>query len=287
MAESADDPALFWVEPRERGIIPLDGFHVPQRLARTVRVGRVRDPHRPRFRRRDRRLRRRRRRDRRQDLDQRAHPPALRRAVRPRPCHTVEAWRDGRLVGGLYGVRPRARRSSARACSTASATPRRSPSSTWSARLRAGGFRLLDTQFVTEHLAQFGAVEVPRQAYKRSLREADRRPGRLACVAARADRERGRGPAGARKGDALLAVGPRSMPTDRRRSGDWSGRSAAVGCCCGCTGTPRSGATSSRPSLVGDCRGIRLRRLRGLAAAAVALAPGRRRDLVGVLRPRR
>ena len=56
MAEDADDPTLFWVEPRERGVIPLDGFHVPQRLARTVRRT-VRDPGRPRFRRRHRRLR--------------------------------------------------------------------------------------------------------------------------------------------------------------------------------------------------------------------------------------
>ena len=123
MAEDADDPSLFWVEPRERGIIPLDDFHISKRLARTVRsdVFQVRVD---------------------QDFDAviaGCAAPAMDRektwiSRRIRElygelfdagyCHTVEVYQEGRLVGGLYGVRLTAP-SSARACSTRSATPRR------------------------------------------------------------------------------------------------------------------------------------------------------------------
>src|SRR6478735_9180525 len=104
MAESADDPALYWVEPRERGVIPLDGFHVPSRLARTVRSDRF---------------------EIRIDTN---FDGVIAGCASPAPdrkqtwinarirelygalfdlgyAHTIEAWRDGRLVGGLYGVR--------------------------------------------------------------------------------------------------------------------------------------------------------------------------------------
>ena len=124
MAESAEDPALYWVEPDERGIMPLDRFHVPSRLARTVRSDRfeVRINH-----------------DFEAVLDGCAEPaPGRTRTwinARIRTlyrklydighCHSVEAYEDGVLVGGLYGVCARAARSSARACSTARATPRR------------------------------------------------------------------------------------------------------------------------------------------------------------------
>ncbi|HEX8166288.1 MAG TPA: leucyl/phenylalanyl-tRNA--protein transferase [Beijerinckiaceae bacterium] len=170
MAEDADDPTLFWVEPRERGILPLDAFHVSRRLARTVRsdLFRVRVDH---------------------DFDAVIAGCAGIRADRDKTwindrirrlygelfdlghCHTVEAWRDDRLVGALYGVRLgaaffgesmfHAERDASKVALVHLA-----------ARLKAGGFRLLDTQFVTEHLAQFGAIELPRQAYKRLLREA-------------------------------------------------------------------------------------------------------------------
>jgi len=171
MAEDADDPSLFWVEPQERGVIPLDGFHISKRLARTVRsdVYTVR-------------------------VDQNfdaviagCAEPGFDRArtwinARIRrlygelfdlgQCHTVEVYdADGALVGGLYGVRlgaaffgesmfHRARDASKVALVHLAA------------RLRAGGFTLLDTQFVTDHLAQFGAVEVPRRVYKQLLRNA-------------------------------------------------------------------------------------------------------------------
>jgi leucyl/phenylalanyl-tRNA---protein transferase len=167
MAESADDPALYWVEPRERGVIPLDGFHVPSRLARTVRsdVFEIRVD---------------------SDFDRviagcAAVAPGRRqtwinRRIRDLygalfdlgQVHTVEAWQDGRLVGGLYGVRLGAAFFGesmfhvARDASKVALVH-------LVARLRAGGFRLLDTQFVTEHLARFGALEVPREHYRELL----------------------------------------------------------------------------------------------------------------------
>jgi leucyl/phenylalanyl-tRNA---protein transferase len=170
MAEDADDPSLFWVEPRERGVIPLTGFRVAKRLARTVRSDRFEI-----------------RVDR--DFDAVIGHCATSGEGRDRTwinarirrlygelfdlghCHTVEAYRDGRLVGGLYGVRLGAaffgesmfhcERDASKVALVHLV-----------ARLRRGGYALLDTQFVTEHLAQFGAVEMPRRIYKRLLRDA-------------------------------------------------------------------------------------------------------------------
>ena len=174
MAEDAQDPTLFWVEPRERGIIPLEGFYVPRRLARTVRsdVFEVRID---------------------EDFDgviAGCAAPGFDRqktwiSDRIRQlygelydlghCHTVEVYRDGRLVGGLYGVRLGAAFFGESMFHTV-----RDASKValvhLVGRLRAGGFRLLDTQFVTEHLAQFGALEVPRRDYKTMLRASIDRP---------------------------------------------------------------------------------------------------------------
>lgn len=170
MAEDADDPALYWVEPRERGVIPLDAFHVPRRLARTVRAdafeirvdrdfdavvaacaGGAGERGRTWINARIRRLY--------GELFDRGH------------CHTVEAYADGRLVGGLYGVRLGAAFFGESMFHT-----RRDASKValvhLAARLKAGGFRLLDAQFVTEHLEQFGVVAVPRAAYKVLLERA-------------------------------------------------------------------------------------------------------------------
>lgn len=170
MAEDADDPSLFWVEPKTRGIVPLEAVHVPRRLARTMRrdLFEIRvdtdfdaviagcaapddDRERTWINARIRRLY--------GDLFDLGH------------CHTVEAWRDGRLVGGLYGVRLGA------AFFGESMFHRERDASKVAfvhlcARLRAGGFRLLDAQFVTDHLASLGAVEVPRDAYRALLSEA-------------------------------------------------------------------------------------------------------------------
>jgi leucyl/phenylalanyl-tRNA--protein transferase len=170
MAENADDPSLYWIEPQQRGVIPLDGFHVPRRLARTVRADRFdirvdqdfaaviaacAAPASGRgktwINRRIRRLY--------SELFQRGH------------CHTVEAWRDGRLVGGLYGVRI------GRAFFGESMFHLERDASKVAlvhlvARLRRGGFRLLDAQFMTAHLANFGAVEVERGRYQQLLTDA-------------------------------------------------------------------------------------------------------------------
>jgi leucyl/phenylalanyl-tRNA---protein transferase len=174
MAEDADDPSLFWVEPQERGIIPLEGFHLSRRLARTLR----RDEF-------DIRI------DRDFDaiIDGCAEPGHGRDRTwindRIRKlygelfdlghCHTVEVYRDGGLVGGLYGVTLGA------AFFGESMFHRERDASKIAlahlvARLRRGGFKLLDTQFVTDHLVQFGAIEVPRRVYKRLLREAMESP---------------------------------------------------------------------------------------------------------------
>jgi leucyl/phenylalanyl-tRNA---protein transferase len=167
MAESAEDPALYWIEPERRGIIPLDRFHVSSRLARTVRSDRFvvavnRD-----F-------------DGVLDGCSEPMPGRTRTWINGRirnlyrklyergDCHTVEAYENGDLVGGLYGV------SLGRAFFGESMFHRARDASKVAlvhlvARLKAGGYRLLDTQFVTEHLRTFGAVEVSRPAYHKML----------------------------------------------------------------------------------------------------------------------
>jgi leucyl/phenylalanyl-tRNA---protein transferase len=170
MAESADDPELFWVDPEHRGILPLDGFHIPRRLARVVRQDRFAV---------------------RVDSDFAGTLQACAEATEKRPntwinseivrlytalhgvdaAHSVECWQEGALVGGLYGV------SIGGAFFGESMFSRVADASKVAlvhlvALMRIGGFRLLDLQFVTSHLAQFGAVEVPRAQYRRLLAEA-------------------------------------------------------------------------------------------------------------------
>ncbi len=167
MAESADDPSLYWIEPDERGIIPLEGVHVSRRLARTVRSDRfsvhvdrnfaaVMDgcaaPGKGRSRTWiNRRIR---------SLYGRLHEIGH--------CHSVETYLGDRLVGGLYGVRL------GRAFFGESMFHIERDASKVAlvhlvARLRAGGFALLDTQFVTDHLRSFGAVDISRRHYHRLL----------------------------------------------------------------------------------------------------------------------
>ncbi|CAM5765588.1 leucyl/phenylalanyl-tRNA--protein transferase [Labrys miyagiensis] len=170
MAESADDPGLYWVEPEYRGIIPLNGLIVSHRLARTIRSDHYEiaiD------------------RDFEAVIEGCAAPAAGRRSTwinkRIRKlygelfalghCHTVEAYREGRLVGGLYGV------DLAGAFFGESMFHRERDASKVAlahlvARLRHGGYRLLDTQFVTEHLASLGALELPRTQYHLLLNNA-------------------------------------------------------------------------------------------------------------------
>jgi leucyl/phenylalanyl-tRNA--protein transferase len=167
MAESADDPELFWVDPERRGILPLDAFHVPRRLRRVVRQGRF------------------------EICCDSAFEAVIRgcaEAGETRPttwindeivrlytalfrrgaAHSVECRRGGVLVGGLYGV------SLGAAFFGESMFSRENDASKvalvhLAARLRIGGYRLLDTQFLTPHLARFGGIEISRARYRRLL----------------------------------------------------------------------------------------------------------------------
>ncbi|WP_019905050.1 leucyl/phenylalanyl-tRNA--protein transferase [Methylobacterium sp. 77] len=170
MAEDADDPTIYWVEPKARGILPIDHFHVSHRLARTVRSDQF---------------------EVRADLD---FDAVIAGCAAPRGdgertwinarirelygalfdaghAHTIEVYAEGRLVGGLYGVSLGAAFFGesmfhiARDASKVALVH-------LMARLRLGGYRLADTQFVTDHLTQFGAEELPRHVYKRRLAEA-------------------------------------------------------------------------------------------------------------------
>ena len=170
MADSADDPEVFWVRPESRGVIPLEGFHMPKSLAKVVRQGRFEIAF---------------DRDFFGVIDGCAESRDVRRStwingpIREAygrlfdrgHCHTVEAWRDNRLVGGLYGV------SLGRAFFGESMFARETDASKVCLvhlveRLKERGFVLLDTQFTTEHLRRFGAVDVPRLKYERLLEEA-------------------------------------------------------------------------------------------------------------------
>jgi len=170
MAESAEDPALYWIEPQHRGILPLETAHVPRRLAKTMRTTAF---------------------DVRIDTDFSA---IIEGCAASRPgrqatwindrirqlygelfrlghCHTVEVWAQDRLVGGLYGV------ALGGAFFGESMFSEERDASKIAlvyliARLIHGGFKLLDTQFVTDHLRQFGTVEVERDAFQRLLDEA-------------------------------------------------------------------------------------------------------------------
>ncbi len=167
MAESADDPALYWIEPQQRGVLPLDALHIPRRLLRTVRTTPLRvtvDTSYDRV------------------IDGCAAPRAGRMSTwintRIRTlyrelfdmgaCHTVEVWNGEELVGGLYGVALK----SAFFGESMFSTERDASKIALvhlAARLIKGGFTLLDTQFVTEHLRQFGTIELDRIAFQRQL----------------------------------------------------------------------------------------------------------------------
>jgi leucyl/phenylalanyl-tRNA--protein transferase len=167
MAERRDDSTLYWIDPEKRGILPLDDFHVSRRLRRTVRSGLY------------------------EIRCNTAFADVVRACAAPGPkrdeswindeivslysdlhelgrAHCVETWEDGELVGGLYGVALGAAFfgesmfSAARDASKVALVH-------LVARLRKSGYLLLDTQFVTEHLAQFGVVELPRAGYRQRL----------------------------------------------------------------------------------------------------------------------
>jgi leucyl/phenylalanyl-tRNA---protein transferase len=167
MGETRDAPDVFWVEPKRRGVLPLAGFHLPASLAKVLRAERYRV------------------------TADRAFAQVMAACAAPVPgrddswinptiidayvalhhrgnAHSIECWADGDLVGGLYGVKL-----GAAFFGESMFTRRRDASKValaWLvARLRVGGFRLLDTQFLTEHLARFGTIEIPRSAYRAQL----------------------------------------------------------------------------------------------------------------------
>ena len=170
MAESGDDAELFWVDPRRRGILPLDANHVPRRLRRVLRHGEF---------------------EIRCDTAFEEVISGCAEATEKRPntwindeilrlyaalfargaAHSVEVWCDDVLVGGLYGV------SLGAAFFGESMFSRATDASKVAlvhliARLQTGGYRLLDTQFLTPHLARFGGIEITRAHYHRLLADA-------------------------------------------------------------------------------------------------------------------
>ena len=177
MADGRNSETVYWLDPLVRGILPLDGFHVPRRLGRTVRQGRFQVS---------------------VDEDFEAVVEACAEPTASRPdswinddirrlygelfhlgaAHTVECRRDGVLVGGIYGV------SVGAAFFGESMFSRVRDASKvalvhLAARMTAGGYRLLDTQFVTDHLRVFGATEVPRETFRKMLGAAIRVPATL------------------------------------------------------------------------------------------------------------
>jgi len=170
MAERRGDPTLYWVSPEKRGIIPLDVFHVPRRLARTIRSNAF------------------------QVTSDRCFRRVMEACAAPAPgrteswindeilrlytalhasghAHSLECWHDGELVGGLYGVRLGA------AFFGESMFSRQRDASKVALvhlvqGLKRSGFVLLDTQFITAHLARFGAIEIPRERYLLKLHDA-------------------------------------------------------------------------------------------------------------------
>ena len=167
MADARDADELYWVEPKKRGVLPLDGFHLPRSLAKLLRQDRF------------------------ELTADRAFAEVMRACAAPAAgrtdtwinesildgytrlhrlgfAHSLECWQDGELVGGLYGVKLGAA-FFGESMFTRTRDASKVALAHLIARLRVGGFRLLDTQFLTAHLERFGTIEVPRAAYRSLL----------------------------------------------------------------------------------------------------------------------
>jgi leucyl/phenylalanyl-tRNA---protein transferase len=179
MASRRSDPSVHWVAPPMRGVLPLSTFHIPRRLRRTLRANPFEIHCDQEFE---------------QVIDacaapREGHPETW---INPEICrvfcelhrlgyaHSVEAWRDGRLVGGLYGLALGGAFFGESMFSTDTDASKVALVHLV-ARLRIGGFALLDIQFVTEHLRQFGAVEIPATVYLQRLDEVLRLHARFYC----------------------------------------------------------------------------------------------------------
>ena len=170
MAESRESRSLHWLDPDARGVLPLHGFHISRSLMKTLHGSRFTIT---------------------ADADFPATIAACAAARSNRPetwinheietlfvelyrlgfAHSVETWQEGRLVGGLYGAALGGVFFGESMFSTVTDASKVALAHLI-ARLRLGGYTLLDTQFITTHLARFGAIEVPRNAYHAMLAEA-------------------------------------------------------------------------------------------------------------------
>jgi leucyl/phenylalanyl-tRNA--protein transferase len=177
MAESRSSRALHWLDPEARGVLPLDGFHLPRSLYKTLRGQTFQVTANT-------------------DFSATIAGCAAARPTRPDTwinpeierlftelhalgfAHSVESWQNGKLVGGLYGVSLGGAFFGESMFSTATDASKVALVHLV-ARLRLGGFSLLDTQFITTHLARFGAVEIPRARYHLLLAEAVEQPARF------------------------------------------------------------------------------------------------------------
>lgn len=177
MAESRESRTLHWLDPDSRGVLPLHGFHIPRSLLKTLRGSRfavTADA----------------------DFPGTIAACAVARANRPETwinheietlftelynlgfAHSVETWENGKLVGGLYGAALGGAFFGESMFSTATDASKVALAHLV-ARLRLGGYTLLDTQFLTSHLARFGTKEVPRGTYHTMLAEAVEIPARF------------------------------------------------------------------------------------------------------------
>lgn len=170
MSEGRNDPEVFWVDPKMRGVFPLDGFRISRSLARTMRRGHFQVT-----------------------TDQAFNDVVVGCADREETwinetifdlysalhdsgdAHSVEVWEDGQLVGGVYGV------SIGGGFFGESMFSRATDASKTALaylvdRLNLGGFELFDTQFITPHLASLGAIEISRKEYQQKLAAAIRTP---------------------------------------------------------------------------------------------------------------
>lgn len=166
MAEHRDDPEIFWVDPKMRGVFPLDGFHISRSLKKRLR-----------------------KQDFRVTLDQDFEAVLAACADRPDTwisdkihelyvalhekgrAHSIEVWQEDHLIGGVYGVVLGAAFFGESMFSNAR-DGSKIALAYLTAHLNQCGFTLFDTQFITEHLASLGAIEIPRELYQRQLSEA-------------------------------------------------------------------------------------------------------------------
>ena len=235
MADGADDPSVHWVEPRQRAILPLDGFRLSRSLRKVLLSDRVRVTTDTAF----------------SDMVALCAEPApdrpttwinpiiaasYERLFRLGHAHSVECWQDDRLVGGLYGV------SLGRAFFGESMVSRVRDASKVAlahlvARLIAGGWRLLDCQFITPHLESLGAIEMPQADYL----------ARLYSVLSGSDGA-GAGVAGAGAGAGAVVGGAAdssSLPAPPFAAGDWGALDAL-----GAAGRDAGVSTGSPPGYV-------------------------------------